>query len=119
MNVSVKNDMSQKSREKNDVSRMSGKPPISSIGGGASKPATTRDGSRNVHTVIASARFSKDLGSGLQNQLDQSSFNIKENMRATFGATFSEKNHTDKGPNYADKFSRDGSHKPKLSLEQY
>lgn len=38
-------------------------------------------------------------------------------MRATFGAVFSEKNHTDKGPNYADKFMKDGQQKPKLSLE--
>ena len=40
-------------------------------------------------------------------------------MRATFGATFSEKNHTDKGPNYVEKFRKNGAIKPRLSVDQY
>lgn len=40
-------------------------------------------------------------------------------MRATFGITFSEKNHTDKGPEYEDKFKKEGHLKPRLSLGEY
>ena len=69
--------------------------------------------------MIASARFDKQVSDHQSPQLDQCSFNIKDNMRATFGITFSEKNHTDKGPDYEDKFKKEGQQKPRLSLGEY
>ena len=69
--------------------------------------------------MIASARFDKDVGHGPGKDIDQCSFNIKDNMRATYGITFSEKNHTDKGPDYEDKFKNEGLLKPRLSLGEY
>lgn len=40
-------------------------------------------------------------------------------MRASYGITFSEKNHTDKGPEYEHKFKVEGHLKPRLSRGEY
>lgn len=104
------------SKDKLEASTASGRPPLQNVGQKLSKMQTE---GRNVQTVITSARFDKHATSVPDGQLDQCSFNIKDNMRATFGITFSEKNHTDKGPDYEDKFKKDGQLKPRLSLGEY
>lgn len=72
-----------------------------------------------MQTVITSARFDKPSTRDPDDQLDQCSFNIKDNMKASFGITFSEKNHTDKGPEYEEKFKKEGLQKPRLTLGEY
>ena len=73
MAVSAKNELSLKNQEKTEMSSMkSGKPPLSNMASSklGSKQATNREAGKNVHTAIVSARFDKQLQSGLSNQMD-------------------------------------------------